>query len=117
MANGVAHHVQQRIHHLFHEKLVDLDVMAGQFQANNFMALTFEAPNDKRHSLEDLSDGHHPHAHDTLAQIAELPLHQQVRILKLTPRRNRHDGLEPAQTGLHMTAADDQAAHHRHEVV
>src|SRR3990172_10552417 len=98
VANGVADHVQQRIRHSFHEKLVDLCVVTGQLQADFLTALPLESPDHKTHSLEDLSDGHHPHAHDTFAEIAELTLQQEVGILKLAPRRRWQDRLEPPQT-------------------
>ena len=48
-------------------------------------ALTRQIANDERHALEDLTDLDHAHAHDTLAQISQLPAHAQTCFLERTP--------------------------------
>src|ERR1051326_2314289 len=117
VADSVADHVQQRIHHPFHDQLVDLCLVTGQLQADFFMALPLQATDHKTHPVEDLPNGHHSHAHDTFAEIAQLTLEQEVGVLKVAPRRHWQDRLEPAQTLFHVAAADHQVAHHRHELV
>ncbi len=63
VVNGVPHHVQERVGQLFRDGFVDLRVRACRFQDDLLAGFAREIADDALDTLEDASNGDHPHTH------------------------------------------------------
>src|SRR5215213_6617613 len=88
MTDRIAHQVHEWIHHPLHQELVDLRFATAELHDDLLTAFTRQVANHERHALKDFTDLDHAHAHDTLAQISQLPSHALACFLERTPERS-----------------------------
>ena len=56
VADGIAHQMENRIHHPFDEELVDLGALPGDLELHALADVAREIADDERHPAEDLAD-------------------------------------------------------------
>ncbi len=113
MVDGVADQVRQRVAHLLHHAFVEFGVFAGHFQPDVLRKLNGKIAHQPRETPKDVANGKHAHAHHTLLQLADVPLHLGHGFLQLPQAISREIVDNLVRHGL----CNHQFAHQVHQLV
>ena len=97
VADGVAHQMEQRVHHSFDQVFVYFGVLSVQIQPHLFVRIARQIADNERHSFKDFGDRNHSRAHHAFAQIAQPAFQRQIAFLQRAPGVRRQSGFQPLQ--------------------
>ena len=117
VADRVPHQVENGIHHPLDQVFVDLGFLPLEHQPHLRGRVLRQVADDERHAPEDFADGDEAHAHDPLAQVAQLALERRAVLVHRAPLDRRHEPLDAGQRVLEPRPADHQVADHPHQLV
>jgi hypothetical protein len=117
VTNGIPDEMQDRIHHPLDEELVDLRVLTDHLQMNALADIASEVADHERHAAKDLAHRDETNAHDRIAEVAQLTLHQRLVLLQQAELARWHVALHPLERVVEPRPGDHEIPGQSHQVV